>query len=325
VIGKAGAKTCREDERADAVAVVETSVHDRARDEGHHLMTLAQRIRDLVRRPEPLLMAGVYDALSAKIATEAGFEVIFVSGYSVAATALGEPDFGVLTQTEITATARAVCNATAIPVLIDCDTGYGNAINVIRTVHDMQRAGAAGIFLEDQVWPKRCGHMRGKRVIPVDEQLGKLRAALDARNRDELFVVARTDARAAVSLDEAIRRGQAFRDLGVDAVFVEAPESVDELRAVARALPGVPLVANMVEQGRTPLLTRDELRDLGFQMVVCPLVGLLAAAKALREAYQHLRAHGTTRDMLDRLLGFEEFHALIDLEAKYALDAKYAT
>jgi methylisocitrate lyase len=288
-------------------------------------MTPANRIRELVRRSEPLLMAGVYDALSAKIATEVGFEATFISGYSVAATALGEPDFGLLTQTEITTVARAVCGAMSLPVLVDCDTGYGNAINVIRTVHDMQRAGAAGIFLEDQVWPKRCGHMRGKRVIPLEEQLAKLRAALDARSSGDLFIVARTDARAAVDLEEALRRARAFRDLGVDAVFVEAPESIDELRAVVRALPDVPLVANMVEQGKTPLLTKAELADLGFRLIVCPLAGLLAAARALRETYRHLREHGTSRDILDRLLGFEEFHALIDLEAKYELDRRYAT
>jgi methylisocitrate lyase len=288
-------------------------------------MTRAEQIRELVHRPEPLLMAGVYDALSARIAMQAGFEATFVSGYSVAATALGEPDFGLLTQTEITASARAVCAAVSIPVLIDCDTGYGNAVNVIRTVHDMKRAGAAGVFLEDQVWPKRCGHMRGKRVIPLDEQLAKLRAAREARGEEDLFLVARTDARAAVGLDEAVRRGQAFRDVGADAVFIEAPESIDELRAIARALPDVPLVANMVEKGLTPLLSKEELRDLGFQMIVCPLAGLLAAARALRDTYRHLRQHGTTRDILDRLLAFEEFNTLIDLEAKYALDQKYGS
>jgi len=270
-------------------------------------------------------MAGVFDALSVRLATQAGFEVVFVGGYSVAATALGEPDFGLLTQTEVAATARAVCGATELPVLIDCDTGYGNAINVIRTVREMQRAGAAGMFLEDQVWPKRCGHMRGKRVIPLDEQLAKLRAALDTREHGggDLFVVARTDARAAVDLDEALRRGRAFRDLGVDAVFVEAPESVGELRAVAAAIPDAPLVANMVEHGRTPMLSRSELGALGFRMIVYPLSGLLAMARALRETYQHLRREGDTRALLDRLLTFEEFHSVIDLEAKYALDRQY--
>ena len=287
-------------------------------------MTQAKRIRDLIQRREPLLMAGVYDALSAKIAAEAGFEATFVSGYSVAATTLGEPDFGLLTQTEITATARAVCAATSIPVLIDCDTGYGSAVNVIRTVRDMQRAGAGGIFLEDQVWPKRCGHMKGKRVIALEEQLAKLRAARDTRGEADLFIVARTDARAAVSLNEAIRRGLAFRDTGADAVFIEAPESIDELRTIARAVPNVPLVANMVEKGLTPLLSKEELRDLGFQMIVCPLAGLLAAARALRDTYRHLREHGTTRAILDRLLSFEEFNTLVDLEAKYALDQRYS-
>src|SRR5712691_695089 len=185
--------------------------------------TGAQKIRDLLRQDRPLVMGGVYDALSARIAHRAGFEVLFMGGFSVAATLLGEPDFGYLTQTEMADTARRLCRLTDRPVLGDADTGYGNALNVIRTVELYQRAGAAGLFLEDQVWPKRCGHMRGKRVVERGEWLGKLRAVVEMRGEGDLFLVARTDARAVLGLDEAIARGQAARDLGVDAVFIEAP------------------------------------------------------------------------------------------------------
>ena len=287
-------------------------------------MTKAEQIRAHLQAGRVLVMPGVYDALSARLATRAGFEVIFISGYSVAATALGEPDFGLLTQTEVVAAARAVCRATPLPVIVDADTGYGNAVNVVRTVRELAAAGAAGIFLEDQVWPKRCGHMRGKRVIPLEEQLQKLRAAIDARAEHDLFIVARTDARAAVNLEEAIRRGRAFRETGADAVFIEAPESVDELRAVAQAVPG-PLVANMIEKGVTPVQTPEQLRALGYRLIVWPLAGLFASARALADAYGTLRKSGTSAAMQDRQMDFTEFNEVIGVEEKYALDARYRT
>ena len=284
--------------------------------------TQAQRIRDLVNEHRPLVMGGVYDGISTRIATRVGFEVLFMGGFSVAATLLGEPDFGYLTQTEMTDTARRVCRLTDRPLLVDADTGYGNALNVVRTVELFQGAGAAGLFLEDQVWPKRCGHMRGKRVVERTEWLTKLRAVLETRGERDLFLVARTDARAAISLDEAITRGKAAHDLGVDAVFIEAPESVAELERIGRAIPG-PKVANMLEHGRTPLLAPDELHQLGFDLIVTPLAALLSAAKAVRETYAELRRAGTMRGQLDRLLSFDEFNGLIDLERHYALERRF--
>ena len=269
-------------------------------------------------------MPGVFDALSARLAAGAGFDTVFVSGYSVAGTLLGLPDFGYLTQGEMAEVARRVCRV--IPgtmVVVDGDTGYGNPLNTIRTVELYEEAGAAGVFLEDQVWPKRCGHMAGKQVVPREEWLAKLRAALD--RRDRLFVVARTDARAAVGLDEACERARAAADLGVDALFVEAPESVAEMEAVAAAVPGAVLVANMVETGRTPLRTPAELHDLGFDLIVSPLTLLLSAARAMRESLEVLRAEGTLRDDLDRVLTFEGFGELVDLDAHYALDERYRT
>jgi methylisocitrate lyase len=286
------------------------------------MTTSAQNVRDLVAEQRPLVMGGVYDGLTTRLAEQAGFEVLFMGGFSVAATLLGEPDFGYLTQTEMADAARRVCRLTTRPVLVDADTGYGNALNVLRTVELYHAAGAAGMFLEDQVWPKRCGHMQGKQVVERREWLSKLRAVVSERANHDLFLVARTDARAAIGLDEAIARGQAARDLGVDAVFVEAPESIAELEKIARAIPG-PKVANMVEGGKTPLLPPDELHALGFDLIVTPLAALLSAARAVRDAYAELRRAGTMRGALDRLLTFDEFNALIDLDRHYALERRF--
>jgi methylisocitrate lyase len=279
-------------------------------------------VRDALARQGQLIMPGVYDALSAKIAARAGFEVIFITGYSLSATLLGEPDFGVLTQTEVVEAAQRICSVVDTPVIVDADTGYGNAINVIRTVEDLLRAGAAGMFLEDQVWPKRCGHMKGKQVIPLDEQLRKLRAAVEAKADQDFFIVARTDSRQALGLDEAIKRGIAFKEAGADAVFIEAPESKDEMAEISRHVPG-PLVANMLERGVTPLMGPKELKELGFELIVWPLAPLYSVAQSLTDVYSTLRRDGSTLAILDRLMPFNEFNDIVGLDEKYALDAKY--
>lgn len=285
----------------------------------------AGRIRELLDAGATVTMPGVYDALSARLADEAGFEVLFVSGYSVAASRLGLPDYGYLTQTQIVDVAEAVCANTTRPVIVDADTGYGNPLNAMHTARLLHRAGAAGLFLEDQEWPKKCGHFAGKRVIDCGEWLAKLRAVLDLRDDGvDLFVVARTDAAAAVSLDEAIARAQAARDLGVDAVFVEAPEDVDAMRRVAAEVDGVTRVANMIEGGRTPLLSPAELHDLGYDLTVTPLSGLFAATRALRHAYATLRDKGTLRDDLDLLVAFDGFGEVVDLPGHRDLERRYA-
>jgi 2-methylisocitrate lyase-like PEP mutase family enzyme len=285
--------------------------------------TGAQRIRDAVAA-DTVLMPGLYDALTARIAARVGFDVVFISGYSVSATQLGEPDFGFLTQTEMVDAARAVCRVSTAPVIVDADTGYGNAVNVLRTVHDLQDAGASGVFLEDQVWPKKCGHMAGKRVVETAEHASKIRAAVDARGERDLFVVARTDARQPLGLDAAIDRCLAYKEAGADALFVEAPESIEELERVAQALPG-PLVANMVERGVTPHLSRSELRDLGFALIVCPLAALYAAARAVTDVLIELREKETTAGAYERMLTFDEFNALVELEQRYEDEARYAS
>jgi 2,3-dimethylmalate lyase len=286
-------------------------------------MTGAQGIRDAVAA-DAVLMPGVYDALTARIAARVGFDVVFISGYSVSAARLGEPDFGFLTQTEMTEAARSVCRVSEAPVIVDADTGYGNAVNVLRTVHELQDAGAAGVFLEDQVWPKRCGHMAGKRVVESEEHAAKIRAAVDARGERDLFVVARTDARQPLGLDAAIERCLAYKEAGADALFVEAPQSVEELERVAEALPG-PLVANMIEHGMTPHLTRSQLRDLGYALIVCPVAALYAAARAVTDVLTELRDEETTRGAYDRMLAFDELNALVELDARYADEARYAS
>lgn len=287
-------------------------------------MEKAKLVRRYLSEKGQLVMPGVFDALSAKIAARAGFEVIFITGYSLSATLLGEPDFGLLTQTEVVTAAQRVCSVVDTPVIVDADTGYGNAINVIRTVHDLIRAGAAGMFLEDQVWPKRCGHMKGKQVIPLDEQLKKLRAAIEARNDHDFYIVARTDSRQALGLTEAIARGIAFKEAGADAVFVEAPENKEEMKEIASHVPG-PLVANMLERGVTPLMGPQELKELGFDLIVWPLAPLYSIAKSLTDVYSTLRRDGSTTQILDRLMPFDEFNEIVGLEEKYSLDQRYRT
>jgi len=279
-------------------------------------------LRARIAAGEGVLMPGVWDALTARLAAAAGFSTVFLSGYCVSGTLLGVPDFGLLTQTEVAEVARRVCAAApGLDVVVDADTGYGNPLNTIRTVQLWEQAGAAGMFLEDQVWPKRCGHMAGKQVIDRDDWLNKLRAACD--HRTTLHVTARTDARAAIGLDEAIERAKMARDTGVDALFVEAPESIAEMERIAAALPDITLVANMVETGKTPLLTVDELRQLGFSLVVSPLSLLFSAVQAVQTSLQQLRTEGSLRSHLDRLVDFDAFGRVVGLAEHYDTEQRY--
>jgi len=273
----------------------------------------AQRVRALLSRDEPLVMGGFYDGVTARLVARAGFPLAFMGGYAVAASLLGEPDIGLLTQAEMADAARRLCRLVPSPVLVDADTGYGSVPNVVRTAELYAQAGAAGLFLEDQVWPKRCGHMAGKEVVERKEWLTKLRAVVQLRPSLDLFVVARTDARGPKGLKEAIVRGRAARDVGVDAVFVEAPQSVAELDAIALGVPG-PKVANMVEWGRTPLLGPKELHERGFDLIVYPVAAILAQARAVEDVYAALRREGSTAHVMDRLYPFEQFNALLGLE-----------
>ena len=284
-------------------------------------MTRVQRILD---EHGALVFPGVYDTLSATIAERVGFPLAFISGYAVSATLIGEPDLGLLTQTEIVDRARRICRAVTIPIIVDADSGYGDVLNVVRTVNELIDAGAAGCFLEDQIWPKKCGHMHDKRVIDRDDYIQKIRAASETKGDRDFFIVARTDALAAVGLDEAIARVEAARAAGADATFVEAPSSLEELREIGRRAPQ-PTVANMVEQGRTPVLEQTQLADLGFTLILYPLAGLYASARALTTVYDRLRADGTTRGVRQQLMAFEQFNELIGVDEKVALAARFRT
>jgi methylisocitrate lyase len=279
-------------------------------------------MHSLLAEDRIFLMAGVYDCLSAKLAERAGFPNVFLTGFGAAATYLGEPDFGLLTQTEILDLARRVCRSVNIGVVVDGDTGYGSALNVIRMVEELVAMGAAGVILEDQTWPKRCGHMRGKSVLPAGEHAQKIRAAQEAKGGAQFLVVARTDARAPLGLDEAIRRGKAYKEAGADVIFVEAPESVEEMRRIAEEVPG-PLVANMIEGGRTPLLPLEDLYEMGYTHVGYVLTGLFAAAKALEASYAHLLALGTSDGFGEEMMSFSDFISIVGVQEMYARDEKY--
>lgn len=280
-------------------------------------------LRSLFNSKEPLVIPGVYDSIGAKIAQKIGFNVMFQTGYGTSATLFGMPDYGFIGPTETCENARRICSAVSIPVIIDIDTGYGNALSVWKIVKDLERVGASGIFLEDQRWPKRCGHMQGKEVIPYSEYAEKLQAALDARTSKDFIVVARTDARATEGIDSAIERSLQNKKLGADAIFVEAPQNIDEMKRIGKELRG-PLVANMIEGGATPLLSADELHKMGFNIILYPLSILFANSFATIQVLRELKKNGTTKKILKSMLNFNEFNDLVELTKFKQLERKYA-
>jgi 2-methylisocitrate lyase-like PEP mutase family enzyme len=271
-------------------------------------MTLKARLAE----PRPLLAPGVYDALSALTAAQAGFEALYLSGASIAYTRLGRSDVGLTTATEVEDTLARISERVALPVIVDADTGFGNALNVMRTVRAFERAGAAMIQLEDQGFPKRCGHLDGKTVVPAAEMCGKLRAALDARRSEHTLILARTDAVAVEGLEAALERAEAYLGCGVDALFVEALRDPLQMDATcARFAQRVPLLANMVEGGRTPVMSAAELGARGFRIVIFPGGTARAVAHTLQGYYASLAAHGTTAPWRERMLDFDRLNALI--------------
>jgi 2-methylisocitrate lyase-like PEP mutase family enzyme len=274
--------------------------------------TSARRLRELMDRSRPLVAPGAYDALSARLIELAGFDAVYMTGFGAAASLLGKPDIGLLTGTEMADQARRVAAAVDVPVIADADTGYGNALNVERTVALYEQAGIAGIQIEDQVSPKRCGHMSGKAVVAADEMVGKLRAAAAARRDPDVVLIARTDAIAVAGVDEAIARARAYRDAGADVLFVEAPTEEHHVERVASELAGeMPLLFNWAEGGRTPPLAFDRIAQLGFAIVIYPIGTLLAATAGVRALLHSLAAGGTPA--LDGLPGFDEFTTLVGL------------
>ena len=275
-------------------------------------MTGARRLRELLAGGDTILVPGAFDALAARVLEQEGFDAIYAGGYAAAAAGFGLPDIGIVTGSEMVEHVSRIARAVSVPVIADADTGYGEIVNVARTVREYERAGAAAVQIEDQVFPKRCGHMEGKRVIPRDEMVRKVRAALAARGDPDTVVVARTDAIAVTGLEDAIERMQAYREAGADVIFPDAPRSLEELRAIAAAVEA-PLVANMSEHGKTPLLSQTELAELGYAIVLYPSSTLFAAAQSVRDVARALREQGTTRDVLDCLLPFGELNELVGL------------
>jgi methylisocitrate lyase len=282
-------------------------------------VSLREQIED---NKKIIVLPGVFDALSARIAEQVGFDAMFQTGYGSAAALLGMPDYGLLNAGETIDNARRIVQAVNVPVLVDADTGYGNPLNVWRLVRDLQSLGAAGIFLEDQIWPKRCGHMTGKDVISTDNYIPKLKAALEARKNKDFIIVARTDARAPLGLEEAIERGEAYRKAGADVIFVEAPRSIEELKKIANRI-DAPLVANMIEEGITPNLPAKELLEMGYRIAVFPLSGLYAATFAIKEVFIELKKHGMTKRRRKMMVTFKDFNKFVDLQRYMALEKTY--
>jgi len=271
---------------------------------------------------KPLVVPGVYDAIGARIAQKVGFEAMFQTGYGTSATLLGMPDYGFIGATETVENARRICAAVSVPVIVDTDTGYGNPLSVWKIVKELESAGASGIFLEDQKWPKRCGHMSGKEVVPKEEYVEKLRAALDARKSKEFIIVARTDARALEGLDAAIERGLQYKKIGADAIFVEAPKSVAEMKKIGKFI-DAPLVANMIEGGATPLLSAKMLYKIGFKLILYPLSILYANTFASMQILRELRKSGTTSRLKKNLVAFDQFNDIVDLPKYKKMEKKY--
>ncbi len=280
-------------------------------------------LRERLRSPSLVVAPGVFDMISARIADRMGFEALYMTGYGTVASHLGLPDAGIATYSDMVGRAERIAGGTATPVIADADTGYGGLLNVQHTVRGYEAAGVAAIQLEDQEFPKKCGHMLGRRVIPAADMVDKIRVAVESRERKDFLIIARTDARTSLGLDEALRRAEAYAKAGADILFIESPETVEEMRIIGRSFE-LPLLANMVEGGRTPILDRATLEEIGYRIAIFPALGFLAAGAALRDAYGHLRAKGSSVGVATGLYGFPEFSALMGMDEVAAFDKRYA-
>jgi len=281
-------------------------------------------LRRMFEAGEMVLAPGCYDALGARLVEEAGFGALYLTGFGSAASRLGRPDVGLMTLPEMVDNARRIAQAVDIPVIADADTGYGNPINVIRSVHEYEAAGVSAIHLEDQVMPKKCGHMDGKQVVPAGEMAAKVAAAVAARRSEDFLIIARTDARAVEGLDAALQRARTYREAGADMLFVEAPQSGAEIEAVARAFPDVPLLFNYAEGGKTPAVTHAVLRELGFRLVIFPLTILLSATVAIRSALARIKADGTPIELMPSMLPFGDFLDFVGMPEICELEKRFA-
>ena len=287
-------------------------------------MKITTRLRKLIEKKGIIVGPGVYDCLSAKLAEKAGFKLVTITGAGITASVLGYPDMGLITMTEVLHQVRNIVKSVHIPVFADCDTGYGNALNVYRTVQEFEDAGVAGLFIEDQVFPKRCGHFEGKQIISTEEMVKKIEAALDARRDPDLVIMARTDARAIDGLDKAIERARAYVKAGADIIFIEAPQTVEELRKVAKSV-NVPTMANMVEGGKTPVVSVQELQEMGFKLVVFSGSAQKMAIRAMQELFSVLKTTGRLDGVLEKIASLSERSEILELSKFYEMEKKYGT
>jgi len=277
-------------------------------------------LREMLRQPEIIVAAGCYECVSARLVERAGFRVAYLTGYGTSATLLGKPDYGYINMVEMTTHGKNVAQSITIPLISDADTGYGNVLNTIRTVQEFERNGVAAIHIEDQTFPKRCGHMEGKQVISTQEHIMKIKAAAEART--SMLIIARTDARAPLGLDEAIERGLAYKEAGADIIFVDAPQSVEEVQKIGEKVQA-PLLINMTEGGKTPLLSNQELQQLGYKIVIYPITAMLAGVKAMEMALQELREMGTTQGIRQHMRSFAEMNEILGVPDAQTLEARY--
>jgi len=285
----------------------------------------AGRLRALLDSGQTIVAPGAFDPLAARLVEEAGFPAVYMTGFGTSAALIGRPDVGLLTMTEMAANAGRIADCVDIPVIADADTGYGNPLNVIRTVGAYEAAGVAGIHVEDQVAPKKCGHMEGKLVIPAPEMVAKVRAAVEARTQPEFVIIARTDARAVEGLEPALERARMYREAGADALFIEALVSEAEIQEAARAFPGVPLLFNWAEGGKTPPVSLARLTELGYRIVIFPISTLLAATGAMRAILREIASSGTPAAAMADLPAFGEFVDFIGLPQVREAERRYAT
>jgi 2-methylisocitrate lyase-like PEP mutase family enzyme len=284
---------------------------------------MSQTLAARLKQPGLISAPGVFDMISAKIADQMGFDALYMTGYGTVASHLGLPDAGLATYTDMVGRVRQIAGGTATPLIADGDTGYGGLLNVDFAVRGYEAAGAQAIQIEDQEYPKKCGHTPGRRVIPIEEAARKIRVAAQARSSKDFLIIARTDARTTLGLDEALRRGEAYAKAGADLLFIESPESVEEMEHVGRAF-DVPLVANMVEGGRTPILSRPELEQLGFKLAIFPGSGFLAMGAALRAVYGEILTKGSTKEWHGELYSFNAFSKLMGFERVWEFERENA-
>lgn len=282
-------------------------------------------LRERLQKKEILVAPGAHDVLTARIIEKVGFEAVYMTGYGTSASLLGMPDVGLLTMTEMVQRASNLAEAVDVPVLADGDTGYGNVVNVIRTVKEYEKAGVACLQLEDQILPKKCGHMLGRQITTQDEMVGKIKAAVDTRkDKDNMLIMARTDARTDYGLEEAIKRGKAYEEAGADILFIESVETEEEMKAVTSSFK-VPVLANMLEHGRTPLITCKELEKIGYDLVIFCVSSTYVSAKAVLDLMEYLKENGTTKGYFDKMITFQDFNKLIGLPGIREAEEKYAS